>query len=111
LTVPETRRVAAWLQANGIDAHPYSGKDDPAERLVVEDVLATNRRKGVGAPAARGMGYDKPDLAFVVHYQAPDSPVAYYQQVGRAGRALGRAEGILLGGPEDRRVGGYFHTT
>jgi ATP-dependent DNA helicase RecQ len=111
LTVPETRRVATWLQANGIDAHAYSGKDDPADRLVIEQVLATNACKAVVATSALGMGYDKPDLAFVVHYQAPDSPVAYYQQVGRAGRALDRAEVILLGGPEDRRIWDYFTTT
>jgi ATP-dependent DNA helicase RecQ len=111
LTVPETRRVAGWLQANGIDAHAYSGRDDPAERLVVEEVLAANACKAVVATSALGMGYDKPDLAFVVHYQAPDSPVAYYQQIGRAGRALERAEVILLGGPEDRRIWEYFTTT
>jgi ATP-dependent DNA helicase RecQ len=111
LTVPETRRVAAWLQANGVDAHAYSGRDDPADRLVIEEVLAANACKAVVATSALGMGYDKPDLAFVVHYQAPDSPVAYYQQVGRAGRALERAEVILLGGPEDRRIWEYFTTT
>jgi ATP-dependent DNA helicase RecQ len=111
LTVPETRRVAGWLQANGVDAHAYSGRDDPADRLVVEEVLAANACKAVVATSALGMGYDKPDLAFVVHYQAPDSPVAYYQQVGRAGRALERAEVILLGGPEDRRIWEYFTTT
>jgi ATP-dependent DNA helicase RecQ len=111
LTVPETRRVAAWLQANGIDAHAYSGKDDTADRLVVEQLLAANACKAVVATSALGMGYDKPDLAFVVHYQAPDSPVAYYQQVGRAGRALDRAEVVLLGGPEDRRIWEYFTTT
>src|SRR6266511_5465556 len=85
LTVPETRRVAAWLQANGIDAYAFSGKDDTADRLIVEEALAAGACKAVVATSALGMGYDKPDLAFVVHYQAPDSPVAYYQQVGRAG--------------------------
>jgi ATP-dependent DNA helicase RecQ len=74
-------------------------------------VLAANACKAVVATSALGMGYDKPDLAFVVHYQAPDSPVAYYQQVGRAGRALDRAEVILLGGLEDRRIWEYFTTT
>jgi hypothetical protein len=102
---------ATWLQANGIDAHAYSGRDDPADRLVVEEVLAANACKAVVATSALGMGYDKPDLAFVVHYQAPDSPVGYYQQVGRVGRALDRAEVILLGGPEDRRIWDYFTTT
>jgi ATP-dependent DNA helicase RecQ len=111
LTVPETRRVAEWLQTNGLDAHAYSGRDDPAERLVVEEVLAANACKAVVATSALGMGYDKPDLAFVIHYQAPDSPVAYYQQVGRAGRALDRAQVVLLGGPEDRRIWEYFTTT
>jgi ATP-dependent DNA helicase RecQ len=111
LTVPETRRVAAWLRSCGIDAHAYSGRDDPADRLIVEEVLAANACKVVVATSALGMGYDKPDLAFVVHYQAPDSPVAYYQQVGRAGRALDRAEVVLLGGPEDRRIWEYFTTT
>jgi ATP-dependent DNA helicase RecQ len=100
-----------WLQANGIDAHAYSGRDDPADRLVIEEVLAANACKAVVATSALGMGYDKPDLAFVVHYQGPDSPVGYYQQVGRAGRALDRAEVILLGGPEDRRIWDYFTTT
>ncbi len=111
LTVPETRRVAAWLRSCGIDAHAYSGRDDTQDRLIVEEVLAANACKAVVATSALGMGYDKPDLAFVVHYQAPDSPVAYYQQVGRAGRALDRAEVILLGGPEDRRIWEYFTTT
>ncbi len=78
---------------------------------MVEEVLAANACKAVVATSALGMGYDKPDLAFVVHYQAPDSPVAYYQQVGRAGGALSRAEVILLGGPEDRRIWEYFTTT
>jgi ATP-dependent DNA helicase RecQ len=111
LTVPETRRVATWLQANGIDAHAYSGRDDPADRLVIEEVLAANACRAVVATSALRTGYDKPDLAFVVHYQAPDSPIAYYQQVGRAGRALDRAEAILLGGSEDRRIWEYFTTT
>jgi ATP-dependent DNA helicase RecQ len=111
LTVPETKRVTAWLRANGIEALAYSGQDELEDRLGVEEALRDNRVKAVVATSALGMGYDKPDLAFVVHYQAPDSPVAYYQQVGRAGRALGRAEAVLLGGPEDKRIWDYFTTS
>ena len=111
LTVAETKRVAAWLTAQGIDARAYSGKDDAEDRLVVEDALKGNTCKAVVATSALGMGYDKPDLAFVVHYQAPDSPVAYYQQVGRAGRAIDEAQAVLLGGPEDKRIWDYFTQT
>ena len=57
------------------------------------------------------MGFDKPDLGFVVHYQRPSSPIAYYQQVGRAGRAVERAYGILLSGREDDAIAEYFMAT
>ena len=111
LTVDETKRVAAWLRVNGIDARAYSGQDELEDRLAVESALRDNACKAVVATSALGMGYDKPDLAFVVHFQAPDSPVAYYQHVGRAGRAIGRADAVLLGGPEDRRIWDYFTST
>jgi ATP-dependent DNA helicase RecQ len=111
LTVDETKRVAAWLRGNGIDARAYSGKDELEDRLAVEEALRTNACKVVVATSALGMGYDKPDLAFVVHYQAPDSPVAYYQHVGRAGRAIDQAHAVLLGGAEDRRIWDYFTQT
>jgi ATP-dependent DNA helicase RecQ len=111
LTVAETRRVAAWLRAKGVDARAYSGQDELEDRLVVEEALSGNHCKAVVATSALGMGYDKPDLAFVVHYQAPDSPVAYYQQVGRAGRAIAEAQAVLLGGPEDKRIWDYFTQT
>ena len=76
--------------------------------MAVEDRLLRNEVKAVVATSALGMGYDKPDLGFVVHYQAPGSVVAYYQQVGRAGRGVERAEVVLLRGAEDRRIQDFF---
>ena len=111
LTVGDTDRVAAWLQSNGIDARAYSGRTDPEERLEIEDALRADQVKVVVATSALGMGFDKPDLAFVVHFQSPDSPVTYYQQIGRAGRALDRAEVVLLCGAEDRAIWEWFAST
>jgi ATP-dependent DNA helicase RecQ len=111
LTVGDADRVAAWLEANGVDARAYSGRTDPAERLEIEDALRADRVKVVVATSALGMGFDKPDLAFVIHFQSPDSPVTYYQQIGRAGRALDRAEVVLLCGAEDRAIWDWFAST
>ena len=108
LTVPDTGRVAAWLRSQGIDARAYSGKDDSEYRRAVEQDLLANRVKVVVATSALGMGFDKPDLAFVIHYQSPGSPVDYYQQVGRAGRALTESWGILLQGTEDADIQDHF---
>ncbi len=108
LTVADSERVAGWLVKGGIDAVAYSGGVEDAERLRIEGLLATNQVKAVVATSALGMGYDKPDLGFVVHYQTPGSPIAYYQQVGRAGRALDDSHGILLVGTEDRDIQDYF---
>ena len=111
LTVGDADRVAGWLQANGIDARAYSGRTDPDERLEIEDALRADQVKVVVATSALGMGFDKPDLAFVIHFQSPDSPVTYYQQIGRAGRALDRAEVVLLCGAEDRSIWEWFAST
>ena len=108
LTVADTERVAGWLQSNGIAAEAYSGESDNEHRRAVEQRLLSNDVKVVVATSALGMGFDKPDLAFVIHYQSPGSPVAYYQQVGRAGRALRESLGILLRGTEDADIQDYF---
>ncbi|HZJ26144.1 MAG TPA: RecQ family ATP-dependent DNA helicase [Acidimicrobiia bacterium] len=108
LTVADTGRVAAWLRTRGIDAAAYSGQTDSELRRTLEDRLLANDLDVLVATSALGMGYDKPDLAFVIHYQSPGSPIAYYQQVGRAGRALDHAHGILLSGYEDRDIQDYF---
>ena len=111
LTIHDTRRVAEWLRTQGIDARAYSGDDDPVVRIGLEDALLRNELKVLVATSALGMGFDKPDLGFVIHYQSPGSPIAYYQQVGRAGRALDEAYGILLCGWEDKDIQDHFITT
>ncbi|MGZ8579771.1 MAG: helicase-related protein, partial [Actinomycetota bacterium] len=111
LTIHDTRRVADWLRTQGVDARAYSGDDDPAVRIGLEDSLLRNELKVLVATSALGMGFDKPDLGFVIHYQSPGSPIAYYQQVGRAGRALDHAPAVLLCGVEDREIQDYFIET
>jgi ATP-dependent DNA helicase RecQ len=108
LTKRDAEQVAAWLAAHGIGAEAYTGEIDTDRRITVEDRLLANELKCVVATSALGMGYDKPDLGFVVHYQAPGSVIAYYQQVGRAGRAIEHADVVLLRGAEDRRIQDFF---
>ncbi|MFM8972275.1 MAG: helicase-related protein, partial [Actinomycetota bacterium] len=111
LTVADARTVAAWLKRCGIDCAAYTGDEPTESKLAIEARLAANELKCVAATSALGMGYDKPDLAFVVHFQVPGSAVAYYQQVGRAGRGLDRALAIALVGAEDVRIQDYFIRT
>ena len=98
------------LRDAGHDVRAYTGRTDPADRLELELALRDNQVKALVATSALGMGFDKPDLGFVVHLGAPASPVAYYQQVGRAGRATERADVLLLPAPEDREIWHYFAT-
>jgi ATP-dependent DNA helicase RecQ len=107
LTVHDALRLSDWLKSRGINVEAYTGRTgDRREEL--EQALLDNKVKALVATTALGMGFDKPDLAFVIHYQAPGSVVAYYQQVGRAGRALESAYGVLLSGDEDTDVIDYF---
>ncbi|MER6946076.1 RecQ family ATP-dependent DNA helicase [Nonomuraea sp. NPDC000554] len=108
LTVAAAHEIAGYLREQGHEVAAYSGQTDQAERLEAEDALLNNKIKALVATSALGMGFDKPDLGFVVHVGAPQSPVAYYQQVGRAGRGVERAEVILLPGTEDRDIWAYF---
>ena len=107
LTVRDAGLVAEWLLSRGIDVAAYTGETGP-NRQALEQALLDNRVKALVATTALGMGFDKPDLAFVIHYQTPGSVVAYYQQVGRAGRALAAARGVLLSGGEDTEITSYF---
>jgi len=115
LTIRDAEQVAAWLTQQGIQARAYYGNVDHDDfengnqyRQHLEDLLLRNEIKALVATTALGMGYDKPDLGFVIHYQAAGSVVAYYQQVGRAGRAIDTAYGVLLSGKEDEDIHEYF---
>ena len=108
LTVADTVRLADFLNSRGHAVAAYSGQLDTAERERIEDQLQRNEIKAVVSTSALGMGYDKPDLAFCLHVGSPASPVAYYQQVGRAGRALDTAVAVLLPAETDDRVWAYF---
>ncbi|MFI5913536.1 RecQ family ATP-dependent DNA helicase [Dactylosporangium sp. NPDC051541] len=108
LTVAGADETAAFLRAQGYEVASYTGKSEPADRLTAEADLLGNRIKALVATSALGMGFDKPDLGFVVHLGAPSSPIAYYQQVGRAGRAVEKADVLLLPGREDADIWRYF---
>ncbi len=106
-TVRDAHSLEDWLKLKGYNVHAYTGQTgDSREQL--EQALLGNTVKALVATSALGMGFDKPDLAFVIHYQAPSSVIAYYQQIGRAGRALPSAFCVLLGGEEDRTISEYF---
>lgn len=107
LTVRDANQVALWLKTRGFNVEAYTGETGD-RRPDLEQALLDNRVKALVATTALGMGYDKPDLAFVIHYQTPGSVVAYYQQVGRAGRALDKAYAVLLSGREEADITGWF---
>ncbi|GAB7030544.1 RecQ family ATP-dependent DNA helicase [Streptomyces sp. NPDC021749] len=108
LTVAAAEEVTAFLRHRGHTVASYTGKTENADRQQAEDDLLANRVKALVATSALGMGFDKPDLGFVVHLGSPSSPIAYYQQVGRAGRGVEHAEVLLLPGREDEAIWKYF---
>ncbi|MGW1025881.1 RecQ family ATP-dependent DNA helicase [Streptomyces sp. NPDC002577] len=108
LTVAAAEEVTAFLRQCGHTVASYTGKTENADRQQAEDDLLANRVKALVATSALGMGFDKPDLGFVVHLGSPSSPIAYYQQVGRAGRGVEHAEVLLLPGAEDEAIWRYF---
>ncbi|MFJ9175745.1 RecQ family ATP-dependent DNA helicase [Streptomyces sp. NPDC102360] len=108
LTVAAAEEVTAYLRQCGHTVSSYTGKTENADRQQAEEDLLANRVKALIATSALGMGFDKPDLGFVVHLGSPSSPIAYYQQVGRAGRGVDHAEVLLLPGKEDEAIWRYF---
>lgn len=107
LTVRDANQVADWLKTQGFNVEAYTGETGE-RRAQLEQALLNNQVKALVATTALGMGYDKPDLAFVIHYQMPGSVIAYYQQVGRGGRALDSAYGVLLSGQEESDINDWF---
>ena len=110
LTVAEAEKLAGFLNSAGYDCKAYTGQLSSEEREVIEGKLLRNEIKAVVATSALGMGYDKPDLGFCLHVGSPSSPVAYYQQVGRAGRGIDHAVAVLLPSEADERIWEFFAT-
>ncbi|MGA5220368.1 RecQ family ATP-dependent DNA helicase [Streptomyces cinereoruber] len=111
LTVAAAEEATAFLRQRGFPVASYTGRTENADRLQAEADLQENRVKALVATSALGMGFDKPDLGFVIHLGSPSSPIAYYQQVGRAGRGVEHAEVLMLPGKEDEAIWRYFADT
>lgn len=111
LTKKDTEQIAAWLQLHGIAAEAYHADVEDKTRVALEEQLIQNQVKALVATSSLGMGFDKPDLGFVVHFHRPGSVVHYYQQVGRAGRAIEYAFGVMLSGDDDDEILDYFIAT
>lgn len=111
LTVRDAELVASWLTSRGLNVRAYHSELENETKVELENKLLANEVKALVATTALGMGFDKPDLSFVVHFQRPASVIHYYQQVGRAGRALPNAYGVLLSGEEDDEIAEYFQRT
>ncbi|MBT3152287.1 ATP-dependent DNA helicase RecQ [Streptomyces sp. CHD11] len=108
LTVAAAEEVTAFLRHRGHTVASYTGRTENADRQQAEEDLLANKVKALVSTSALGMGFDKPDLGFVVHLGSPSSPISYYQQVGRAGRGVRHAEVLLLPGKEDEAIWEYF---
>lgn len=111
LTVAAAEEATSYLRQRGFQVASYTGRTENADRLQAEEDLLANKVKALIATSALGMGFDKPDLGFVVHLGSPSSPIAYYQQVGRAGRGVEHADVLLLPGKEDEAIWRYFADT
>lgn len=111
LTVDDTKLITKYLKSKGYKVQDYYGGLSKEDRTERESKLLNNEIKALVATVALGMGYDKPDISFVIHYQKPGNVVAYYQQIGRAGRAISKSHAILICGEEDDEISNYFINT
>ncbi|HLI68172.1 MAG TPA: RecQ family ATP-dependent DNA helicase [Ktedonobacteraceae bacterium] len=107
-TKSSAEMIATFLQEQGIKAEYYHAGREDADRQHIEQSLMTNRYKVVCSTNALGMGIDKPDIGFIVHYHIPASPIHYYQEIGRAGRDGNNAKCVLLYDPEDLAIQHHF---
>lgn len=111
LTVNDCKLVDRWLQEQGISSMAFYADLDNAEKEKAIELFKKNQIKVLVATVAFGMGFDKADIGFVIHFQRPGNIVAYYQQIGRAGRQIAEAYAILLYGDEDDTINEYFINT
>ncbi len=113
-TTRDCRLVAEWLQAEGFNAKAYYADVEETQsdsREGLEDQLMRNQVKALVSSVALGMGFDKSDLHFVIHFQLPGNIISYYQQIGRAGRGIAQAHIVLMHGPGDEDIQRYFIDT
>ena len=111
LTPKDAVQVNDWLNFNNINSEVYYGDQTSDLREKTEQNFLNNKFKVLVATNALGMGFDKPDVSFIIHYQMPSSSIQYYQQVGRAGRSIEKAYGILMNGSEDKDIHEFFRKT
>ena len=108
LTKADCDLVTDWLNENNIKSEKYYADISKEDKAIVLEKFQKNEIKVLVATVAFGMGYDKPDIGFVIHFQRPANIVSYYQQIGRAGRGIELAYAILLCGEEDEHINQYF---
>lgn len=108
LTKADCDLVTDWLNENNIKSEKYYADISKEYKAIILDKFQKNEIKVLVATVAFGMGYDKPDIGFVIHFQRPANIVSYYQQIGRAGRGIELAYAVLLCGEEDEHINQYF---
>lgn len=108
LTKADCDLVTDWLNENNIKSEKYYADISKEYKAIILDKFQKNEIKVLVATVAFGMGYDKPDIGFVIHFQRPANIVSYYQQIGRAGRGIELAYALLLCGEEDEHINQYF---
>lgn len=107
-TRKEVARVTEWLKKNEIPCIGYHAGLSTEERKRIEQGMMDNRWKCIVSTNALGMGIDKPDIRFIIHTQMPQSPIHYYQEIGRAGRDGSSGKVVLLYHPDDIKLPKLF---